>query len=409
MVSEFFVNPKVIARLQAGPLGPHVGGFAEAMKVAGHPSSVVRIYIRTVARLSRWMKRRRLEVLDLCEARVEEFLRPIERKRAGVAETVTGFVGHLRRGGIVGPPTLKRLLTPSEVVQQDFAQYLKQARGLADSTMVNYLWHVRRFLAEQYGNGPARLDGLDANKITGFVLRHARGGSPLAAQVMTTALRSFLHFLRQRGEFACDLAACVPAVASWRLQGIPSSLQPHEVHRLLASCDLRTAIGRRNRAVLLLLSRLGLRACEVVALALDDIDWIAGEVTVRGKGARRDRLPLPTDVGEALAAYARRDRPPCKTRRFFICARAPYGGFSGSGAVSRIVARALRRADLHPRRRGAHLLRHTATAQMLRRGASLRDIGEVLRHRRVKTTAIYAKIDLTSLRVLAPHWPRGAK
>ena len=275
--------------------------------------------------------------------------------------------------------------------------------------MFNYLRSVRPFLAERYGTGPMRLDKLDADQVTSFVLRHARDGSPGGAQLMTTGLRSLLRYLWLHGQITSDLAACVPTVPSWRLTRIPISLNLQDVRRLLEACDQHTAVGRRDRAVLLLLARLGLRASEVATLMLDDVDWMAGEITIPGKGARRDKLPLPSDVGAALAAYARRDRPRCGTRRFFLRARAPHQGFSSFVAVSDIVARALGRAGLHPRQRGAHLLRHTAATQMLRRGASLAEIGDVLRHRRPDTTAIYAKVDLITLRAIAPHWPRGVR
>ncbi len=408
MLCEFFARQKSIERWQAGPLGPYVGGFAAAMKDDGHPIEVVRIYVRIVACLSVWMKRRRLQAVDLCEARLEEFLRPRKRRRPGVPLTVRSFLEHLRRSGVVGDQQPRRP-TSGELLAQEYAEHLDHERGLAASTRINYLWHVSRFILEQFGTGPTHLDRIGGDEISSFVLRHARDTSPGSAQAMTTSLRSFLRFLLMRGKIGTALADCVPTVASWSLSRIPCSLTPGDIKRLVAACDRRTALGRRDLAVLLLLSRLGLRAREVVALTLDDIDWVAGEITLTGKGRRRDRLPLPNDVGAALAAYVRDGRPQCETRRLFVRARAPLHGFLGSGAVCTTVRRALRRAGLHPSRRGAHLLRHTAATQMLQRGASLGEIGDVLRHRNVKTTAIYAKVDLSALRALAPRWPGGTR
>jgi len=230
--------------------------------------------------------------------------------------------------------------------------------------------------------------------------------SPRRAQLMTTALRSFLRFLFCNGELKTDLAACVPTVADWRLSTVPKYLAPEEVERVIAACDRRTSTGLRDYAILLL-ARLGLRAGEIVALQLDDLDWRAGEMIVRGKGLFRDRLPLPCDVGEALSSYLCRDRPHSKTRRVFVCKKAPRRGFAGASTVTTIVRRALSRADLHPALKGAHLLRHSLATSMLRAGVTMNEIGEVLRHRLPKTTEIYAKVDFHTLRALAHPWPIG--
>lgn len=224
---------------------------------------------------------------------------------------------------------------------------------------------------------------------------------------MTTAFRSFFRFLFQKGKLQADLAAAVPTVANWRLSTVPKNLPPNEVKRVLKACDRRTATGRRNYAVLLLLARLGLRAGEVVSFQLEDINWRAGEILIRGKGLLHDRMPLPADVGEALASYLRRDRPACQTRRVFVCMRAPHRGFAKHSTVSTIVRSSLDRANLHPQFKGAHLLRHSLATSMLHAGATMREIGEVLRHRSLNATEIYAKVDFESLRSLAHSWPIG--
>jgi len=222
---------------------------------------------------------------------------------------------------------------------------------------------------------------------------------------MTTAFRSFFRFLFQIGELPVDLAASVPTVADRRLSTVPKYLVAEEVHRVLGGCDRQTSSGRRNYAILLLLARLGLRAGEVVSLQLQDIDWRAGEILIRGKGLLHDRMPLPVDVGEALTSYLRIDRPPCKTRRVFVCLKAPQSGFAGPSTVTTIVRRALARAGLDPAFKGAHVLRHSLATSMLRSRASMREIGEVLRHRVSSTTEIYAKLDFDALRSLAHPWP----
>jgi site-specific recombinase XerD len=188
---------------------------------------------------------------------------------------------------------------------------------------------------------------------------------------------------------------------------VPKYLVPEEVERVIGGCDRKTSTGRRNYAILLLLARLGLRAGEVVALKLDDLDWRAGEINIRGKGLFHDRMPLPPDVGAAIASYLSKDRPPCQTRRVFICMKAPHRGFAGPSTLTTIVRRALGQADLHPAFKGAHLLRHSLATSMLRSGATMSEIGEVLRHREPNTTEIYAKVDFDGLRSLAQPWPIG--
>jgi integrase len=223
---------------------------------------------------------------------------------------------------------------------------------------------------------------------------------------MGTVFRSFFRFLLQRGEIEIDLAASVPTVANWRLSTVPKYLTPKEIQAMLDACNQETSTGRRDYSILLLVARLGLRAGEVVALNLQHIDWRAGEITVPGKGLVHDRMPLPVDVGQALAAYLRRDRPrSCESRRVFIRMKAPRRGFANPSTVSTIVRRALERAGLEPPVKGAHLLRHSLATEMLRQGGSLAEIGEVLRHRVPNTTEIYAKVDFHGLRLLGLPWP----
>jgi integrase/recombinase XerD len=222
---------------------------------------------------------------------------------------------------------------------------------------------------------------------------------------VVTTLRSFLRFLQQRGLLSTDLAAAVPGVAGWRLAHLPKALPTEQVERLLASCDRRSPTGRRDFAILMLLARLGLRGGEVSALTLDDIDWERGEIVVHGKGQKLARLPLPADVGSALVDYLRQDRPVCPSRRVFIRVRAPKRGFISLSAICCIVRRALERAGLAPEFKGAHLLRHSLATHLLRRGASLVEIGQLLRHSQPDTTQIYAKVDITALRAIALPWP----
>ena len=229
-------------------------------------------------------------------------------------------------------------------IENSFGRYLAQERGLTQTTVDNYLPIVRRFLTERFGTNVILLEELVPEDITRFILRHAHTDSPCRAQLMVTALRSFLRFIYQQGQTATDLSMCVPTVANWDLSELPKFLKPEEVERLLQSCDKSSPIGQRDYAVLLLLARLGLRAGEVVHMVLEDIDWEAGELIIRGKSARQDRLPLLQDVGEALATYLCHGRPRCSSRRVFIRMMAPHKGFSSSTAIGDIVRRAFARA-----------------------------------------------------------------
>jgi len=400
------------ARYRVGPLAGFVDLFATWLGQQHYRRESARHKIRLVADLSRWLQRRRLGVESLNESSVSRFFRHrrcrYDPVRIGDVAAVEQLMDLLRDRGAIPRPVRQDPPTPSHPIEREFALYLTQERRLSTATLHNTVPYVRRFLVERFGTGAVCLPEIGASDIHRFVLRHAHAQSPSRAKLMVGALRSFFRFLHLRGDIASDLAAAVPTVASWRLSGLPNAIGPDEVRRLLRSCNRRTPTGRRDYAVLLLLARLGLRAGEVAALSLDDIDWEAGRMTIHGKGARRDQLPLPKDVGEALVAYLRRGRPPCPSRRIFLTARAPIRDVVERRVVGDIVRRAFQRAGLNSPHKGAHVLRHSLATDMLRRGSSLAEIGEILRHQRVDTTAIYAKVDLTALSALARPWPGGA-
>jgi site-specific recombinase XerD len=319
---------------------------------------------------------------------------------------------YLREKDAIESPTPAIDESPLAMLRGQYENYLRKERGLSPKTVARYWVFLERFLVERFGNGPISLQKLVADDISVFLLRNARSGSPATTQLMVTALRSFFRFLFCCGETESDLAGAVPRVPRWRLAEVPRYLKPQDVERVINACDRNTCVGCRDHALILLLARLGLRASEVIALELDDIDWGTGVLTVRGKGRYHDRLPLPPDVGQAIAIYLRQHRPAhCTTRNVFIRSRAPHRGFAHPSSVSTVVCRALQRAGLQPDLKGAHLLRHSLATGMLRGGASMAEIGEILRHRSPNTTEIYAKVDVTGLRSLALPWPEvgGAK
>jgi site-specific recombinase XerD len=301
------------------------------------------------------------------------------------------------------------ILSPRDQVQEDFSRYLRDDIGLSKRTLEHYTGIIAPFLRKQVGADGPRWSALTSAKILKYFRRCARERSPQYMQRLRTALRSFLRYLRVRGEVQIDLCNCIPGVMSVRLKTVPKYLSTSQVRHLLRTCRRNTAEGKRDYAVLMILARLGLRAIEISTLTLDDIDWLEGRLTVRTKGGERTVMPLPQEVGQALSDYLQYGRPHSHSRRVFLRHHAPHVGFAKSGSISAIVKFAMQRAQIDLPSKGAHVLRHTLATQMLRHGASLREIGQVLRHRRPSTTCIYAKVDLPTLRSVALSWPEGAQ
>lgn len=293
---------------------------------------------------------------------------------------------------------------------REFQSYLMKERGMTSRTSFNrYVKIARLFVVERFGAGPLLLKKLQAKDVTDFLLRHTSGMNRKTAQLAASILRCFLRFLHLSGYVGGDLALAVPPVSSWSLAGLPKFVPQEDVKRILASCDQSTAAGRRDYAILLLFARLGLRAAEVVNMRLEDVDWGSGEICIRGKGGRWDRLPLPQDVGEALAGYVKDVRPRCPSRHLFIRMQAPFRGLKNSSATYSLVRTAFERAGVEAVEKGPHILRHSLATQMLHHGASLAEIGEILRHTSQETTRIYAKVDVNGLREVALAWPGGSK
>jgi site-specific recombinase XerD len=412
MIDQFYSPNVDLGHFRCGPLAAHIDGFADYLFSNGYATQTARLKIRLSADLSVWLSQRHLGVEDVEEEQVEAFLGTRKKDRSlrrGDWWTLNQLLHYLRRVGLNPMPSAAISDNPADRIIQDYTHFLVDQRGLSQATVVNYVPVVRRFLETRFGVGKLSLNKLRVTDVTDFIVLGSSTDSPKRVQLNASALRSFLGFLTQEGKITANLAASVPTVANWRLAELPQFLEPAQVEKLLRSCNKKTKTGRRDRAVLLLLARLGLRAGEVVHLTLENINWEAGEILIRGKSAREDRLPLPHDVGRALAAYLKQDRPACSCRRVFIRMKAPRRGFSSSVAVCDIFRRALARADLHPPKKGVHLLRRSLATQMLRRGVSLTQIGEVLRHQLAQTTEVYAKVDLIALRALAQPWPGGVQ
>lgn len=390
-----------------GPLAAYVDGFRGELAAQGYTVQVRDRNLRMLAHVSRWMAGRGLSVAELTPDLLEDFLDA--RRREGYhhalsRRAVMPLMGHLRAVGAVPCPVVVEPAGGLDVVMEDYRCYLLSERALTPAVAGRYTRLARAFLAATVQAG-VQLGELSAAAVTGYVVRECSERPIGSAKHLVTGLRSVLGFLFLAGHIGEPLAFAVPAVAHWGAGSLPRALSPDVVAALVGSCDSETPAGLRDRAILVLLARLGLRAGEVAALELDDLGWGAGELAVRTrKAACRERLPLPVDIGEALAAYLH-VRPRAACREVFLRLNAPITGLT-TPAVTSVVYRACRRAG-QPRA-GAHRLRHSAASAMLAGGASLTEIGQVLRHVHQETTAIYAKVDTTALRALARPWPGGA-
>ena len=411
MDNESFVSVDHIVGVRTGPLAEHLDAYATLIQGQGFAPAYVRRQIRLLATFSQWLRKGHRQLCSLNESVIDRFLyqhldgRP---PQSGEATTLARLLSMLRRQGVT-PEETQPEPSPEQKIIAEYRRYLLKERGLSPATALNYVTPIVKLLSERSGQGRLSLAQLRASDVTGFLQRNAYKASSARAKILVTALRSFLRYLRFQGKIKTDLAGCVPPVAAWSLASLPKFLPAGSVQKVIDGCDLQTATGRRDRAILLLLARLGLRASEVIHLNLDDIDWDNATITVRAKGGRWSQLPLLVEVGEAIALYLRQDRPSCSCRRVFICAQAPLRGFENSSSISTIVRRAIEKAGVDSAHKGAHVFRHSLATEMLRQRASLDEIGELLRHKSPNTTAIYAKVDLAALRPLALPWPGGAR
>lgn len=388
-----------------GPLAPYAHGFgAELLRQGYSPLSAANL-LRLMADLSRWLGSRGMAVGELTDEQVDAFV--ASRRERGYVHWlsrrgVAPLMGYLRGLGVVSPPVAVEEPGPVERLLADYRRYLRDERALAAGTVRRYEGEARVFVT---GRGEAGLAGVTAGEVSDFVVGRCAGCCRGSAKYVVTVMRSLLRFGFVSGRVDVDLSAAVPSVAGYRDAGLPKALAPQQVSALLDGCDRDRAVGRRDFAILTVLARLGLRACEVAALELSDIDWRAGEITVHGKGGYVDRLPLPVDVGEAVVAYLCAGRPEVRCSRVFLRARAPHGLMS-SGTVQNLVHTACDRAGVP--RVGAHRLRHTVATAALRAGAPLPEVAQLLRQRHLSSTTIYAKLDRTALASLARRWPGSA-
>jgi integrase/recombinase XerD len=408
MLSAFFDSSARIRALRDGAaaFGPQIEGFAEYLCRCGYGQIQARRHLRSAEHFAHWAARTGASA-DRPDA-ISQFKRHLLRCRCGpYSKQVVGvlagarlFVAHLQG---VAQPVVRRAdpMAPDAPLFTSFCKWMREQRGTTDPTLANYRRPLRA-LIQRCGEDPSKLD---ARRLREFVLEYSRGAGRTAAKQCTSALRMFLRFLAAEGQCSAGLLGAIPTVAHWCLSTVPRCFPQEDVERLIASCDVTQPVGKRDRAILLLLARLGLRASDVVQLRLQDIDWKGAWIHVCGKGRQQVRLPLSQEVGHAIVAYLQEGRPHSRSDAVFLRTRAPCRALGSHCAVSMLVGQAIRRAGIRrPARGAAHLLRHSVASSMLRQGASLQDISTLLRHRSVATTQIYAKVDVTALSQIAQPW-----
>lgn len=385
MLSELFAARWRIRALRDRPASALLEGFAKALSQIRYAPITVRRHLRAAEHFIDWTDRHRLSVPDLNVQTLARFGRHLRRGRCvfahadpiGMLNGARIFLTHLRDAQVIPASALQEPVT-EPVLLSAFAQWMRQQRGTCETTLSAYGRHIREVL-HQLGEEPSRWD---AHSLRAFVLGKSRSCGWAAVKRCTTALRGFVRFLIAQGHCAVDLDAAIPTIAHWRLAALPRYLQPDDVERVIDSCDQTSPVGRRNRAILLLLARLGLRAGDIVDLRLRDIDWKEAWIRVSGKSLRETRLPLTQEVGQAIITYLQHGRPQTTTETVFVRSRPPFRALASSTAVAKIARQALNRTGVvRPGRGAAHLLRHSVATSMLRQGASLQDIGALLRHR----------------------------
>ncbi len=413
MLEFYFQDPDTIKRIRKGLFGPYIDSFADELKIVGYSWQSAQQHILFAEGFGIWLKYSRVDVDRVTLQHIDQYVRYRERhqqrtKGTGILTALKRIVKIVRAADTASSGVDQDKRTPVEVIVDEYDRYLLQDRGLVAVTVQCYSQFVKKFLTNRFKSGPMDLIELRPRDVLDFVKLSARSQSVKRLKLLVTSLRSFFQFAKCKGYIVLDLGACVPTVADWSKTGIPRALPMEKIKSILSQCKRNTAIGRRDYAILLLLARLGLRANEVVALKLEDIDWKDGYIVVRGKGRKACKMPLPSDVGEAIAAYVRDGRPNKSTsRNVFLRRRAPYSGFTSGSALGGAVRNAIKRSGIVTDRKGTHQFRHGLAVHMLKQGASLREIGEVLRHASLETTSIYAKVDTASLRALALPWPGG--
>ena len=410
MLDMFFADSKVRTQMENGPMGPYLADLAAALHSCGYKCKVIRLHLRAVDRFGVWLHEHGYSVADINAAIVDSYLERLHHLHANYSSHgnhkalgLRRSVGFLRQLGVL-PSDKPKPLTGVERWLADFEHHLDQVVGNAPKTRSDYLRYARRLLTDCFGTTEPDWSLLKAERITDFLQKQAANLKPSNRSHPVPGLRAFLRFLVAKGAIPPGLEGAALRVRVWGQASLPRHISAAEVERVIESCDPTTPLGLRERAIVMVLAHLGLRAIEVQRLKLDDIDWRGGRVFIRQR-----ILPLPQQVGDALVAYVQQARPSTLSREIFVRWRAPFCALSATFAISRLVRMALKRAGVKVYQPGAQVLRHTLATQMVCRGATFKQVADVLGHRCLSSTGVYAKLDLASLSRVAMPWPGGAQ
>ena len=418
MLDSLNLKSHIGARIKSGPLGPYIEPYIELLEREGYSRSVVRRHIRGIDVFTAWLSEHKISADEIDSKTFEQFAglfsrRPSLGRPRGLQLEIVGWVRKLVNFlwdcGVSERTTNAKPLTETDNCLQSFDKYLDSVKGLSPGTRRTYLRYARAFLARNFNGTSLKWSKIGADNIVEFVRSQVEKLNPSASRAPVTATRTFLRYLSSRGKIPCGLDHAVPTIRQWKQSALPSFMSDDEVERILSSCCDQTSIGLRNRAIIFLLARLGLRASEVTGLYLEDIDWRHGHISIQAKKSGHERrLPLPADAGEAVVLYLQRGRPQRPHRAVFLTSRPPYCPLS-PGAITYIAKQALKLAGVCTVRSGAHVFRHSAATRMVRKGAPFKNIADVLGHARLETTAIYAKLNVEILAQVALPWPGGVQ
>lgn len=419
MLNDIFTRASLLAKLQSGPLGPYLPDLVSALQQQRYASHTIQKYLHAADAFGRWLNTQQLALYDVNEGVIARYVSTLQRRK--VHSRPRGAPPHeavglkhlltlLRHQGIAAPPQRDLPTTAIARILADYEQFLEHICGAAITTRHKYLYFARQFIIFAFGFSTPEWSALRAETITHFVQQETSHRNGSGRKAPGSAIRVFLRYLVTGGLLPAGLEAAVPRMRVWKHASLPERLTAEEVTGLLAACADGTVIGKRNHALLLLLARLGVRAFEAARLQLDDIDWRTGIIIIRASKNHRERsLPLPEEVGQALIDYLRNGRPTTSCREIFLEHTAPFQPLRTASAITKVVKRLLNQTGIERRSSGAHLLRHTAASQMVCRGASFKEVADVLGHQSLQTTHIYAKLDLAALSQVALPWPGGAQ
>jgi site-specific recombinase XerD len=412
VAEEYLGRSRLFGRLKSGPQGQLVELYAARLVKDGLARHGAWRCLNLVGDLLSWIASGRLKLADLDERMVERYLVHRAENQSiqpGDRAALKRLLSVMRDGDMIAPAGLPPI-TPLDQIFEEFSGYLRRERGLTPKSIVSHLPVISRFLREVCPAGVGDLARISQEDVIRYIERHAQDRSAGSGKAMCWSLRAFLRYLYHRGLNPLALAGCVPSIRQWKLASLPTYLSAAQVQKVLDGRDRTTALGRRDYAILMMLAKLGMRADEVASLTLDDIDWRSSEMLIRAKGRQRARMPIPPDVGAAVVTYLRKGRPTSSCRRLFLRSLAPHVGFASGSAITMIAKTALERAGIRGyAHQGAHIFRHSLATELLRSGATLSEIGQLLRHESHDTTRIYAKVDIDALRTLSLPWPGGVQ